>query len=73
MSDVRSAVREAVGDVVADTATGGLLVTVLIVAALLLGAQTLPHHRYAAAGMRVAGLLMTLTALTIGVQGHGCG
>lgn len=71
MSDVRSAVGEAVGDVLSNTATGGLLVTALIVAALLLGAQTLPYHRYAAAGMRVAGLLTTLTALTIGVQGHG--
>ncbi|MGZ4529825.1 MAG: phosphatase PAP2 family protein [Mycobacterium sp.] len=71
MSDVRSAVREAGGDVVTNTATGGLLVTALLVAALLLGAQTLPYHRYAAAGMRVAGLLMTLTALTIGVQGQG--
>ena len=71
MSHVRSAVREAVADVVTNTATAGLLVTALIAAALLLGAQTLPYHRYAAAGLRVAGLLTTLTALTIGVQGHG--
>jgi len=70
MSDVRSAVGEEIGDLIT-TVAAGFLVTVLVTMALFLAAQILPHHRRAAAAMRVAGLLTALTALTICVQGHG--
>jgi undecaprenyl-diphosphatase len=71
MSDVRSAVNEAVWDAIAVVATPGTLVTGLIIAALVLGARLLSLHRYIAAAMRVAALLTALTALVIAVNTDG--
>src|SRR5258707_2192773 len=71
MSDVGAAVKEAVWDAIAVVATPGTLVTVLIIAAFVLGARRLSLHRYIAAAMRVAALLTALMALVIAVHSRG--
>lgn len=69
MVDIRSAAHESLGD--AFSSRTGVWITALVVVVLLLGSCVLSTHRPLAAALRVAGLLMALMGLTIGVHTHG--
>jgi hypothetical protein len=71
MSDVRGAILDRVWDAIAGPATASTFMTVLIVAAFVLGAQVLSGHRQVAAALRVAGLLTVLTGLMLAIHRPG--
>jgi undecaprenyl-diphosphatase len=74
MSDVRKPVIDVLDSVV-DAATGraGALTSfaALLVASFLLTARLLTGHRYVALGLRIAGLVTALWALTLGIKSQG--
>jgi undecaprenyl-diphosphatase len=71
MSDVRGAILDRVWDAIAGPATASTFMTVVIVAAFVLGAQVLSEHRQVAAALRVAGLLTVLTGLMLAIHRPG--
>lgn len=58
-------------DVIGDTAATSTTLMVSTVASLFLGAHLWSPHRYRAAVMRAAGLLVALTGLIFAIHGHG--
>lgn len=71
MSDVRGTVLQAVVDAATGRAGGATYFAALVIASFLLSARVLATHRYVALGLRVAGLITALTALTLGINSHG--
>jgi undecaprenyl-diphosphatase len=70
-SDVRGTVLDSVVDAATGRAGAATSFAVLVVASFLLGAHLLASHRNVVLGMRIAGLLSALTALTLGINSQG--
>jgi membrane-associated phospholipid phosphatase len=71
MSDVQGTVLDAIMDAVTGRAGAATSFVALVVASFLLGARLLATHRHVALGLRIAGLLTALTALTLAINSHG--
>jgi membrane-associated phospholipid phosphatase len=71
MTDVKGTVLDAIMDAVSGRAGAATTFAALVVASFLLAAQVLAARRHVALGLRVAGLLTALTALTLGINSHG--
>lgn len=70
MFDIAGASVASIADAVTCRAAAGTTLTVVVVAALLLGGRVFSAHRHVAAGMRAAGVLAGLTGLARGVLDH---
>ena len=71
MSDVKGTVLDAIMDAVTGGAGAATYFAALVVASFVLGAHALATHRHVALGLRMAGLLTALTALTLGINSQG--
>jgi membrane-associated phospholipid phosphatase len=71
MPNVVGTVLDTVVDAVTGRAGSATLFAALVVASFLLGARVLARYRYARLGLRVAGLLTALTAVTLGINSDG--